>query len=92
MQKIFSARLDEAALDELDRVTRKLRISKRQFLEDAIHERARALAGDAADDVWADTLGAWRRDEAPETTIRRARRAFRRTFVRRHASYARVRR
>lgn len=92
MQKVFSARLDEAVLDELDRVTRKLRITKRQFLEEAIHERARALAGETADDVWSDTLGTWRRDEAPATTIRRARQAFRRTFVRRHAADARVRR
>ena len=93
MQKIFSARLDEAALDEMDRVTRKLRMSKRQFLEEAIHLRARGLTAEHGDDVWSETLGAWRRDEKPETTIRRARQAFRRTFDRRGAStHARVRR
>lgn len=92
MQKIFSARLDEAVLDELDRVTRKLRISKRQFLEDAIHQHAEALAGDAQGDVWSETAGAWRRSESPVTTIRRARQAFRRSFGRHHSSDARLRR
>jgi hypothetical protein len=93
MQKIFSARLDEAALDEMDRVTRRLRMSKRQFLEEAIHLRARTLTAEDSADVWSETLGAWRRPEQPETTIRRARQAFRRTFERRHASaHARVRR
>ena len=93
MQKIFSARLDEAALDEMDRVTRKLRMSKRQFLEEAIWLRAHAVRSDDGGDVWSETLGAWRRSESPETTIGRARRAFERTFSRRHsAPHARVRR
>jgi hypothetical protein len=93
MQKIFSARLDEAALDEMDRVTRKLRMSKRQFLEEAIHLRARGLSAEHGDDVWSETLGAWSREEKPETTIRRARQAFRRAFDRRHpVSHARIRR
>lgn len=92
MQKIFSARLDEAALDEMNRVTRKLRISKRQFLEDAIHERARALTRDDHEDVWDETLGVWRRGETPSATVRRARQAFQRTFTRHHPSHARLRR
>jgi hypothetical protein len=93
MQKIFSARLDEAVLDEMDRVTRKLRMSKRQFLEEAIHLRARGLSAERGDDVWSETLGAWNRHETSETTIRRARRAFRRTFDRRDpVRHARVRR
>ena len=93
MQKIFSARLDEAVLDEMHRVTRKLGMSKRQFLEEAIQLRARGLGGDAGDDVWADTLGAWRRAETPHATIRRARQAFRRAFDRRHrTSVARLHR
>ena len=83
MQKIFSARIDEAVLDEMHRVTRKLGMSKRQFLEEAIQLRARSLGGDAGGDVWSETLGAWRRAENPHATIRRARQAFRRTFDRR---------
>ena len=92
MQKIFSTRLDEATLDELERVTRRLGISKRRFLEEAIQQRVRHFVSEQHADVWADTLGAWRRKEPAGTTIRRARRAFQRGFARHHgARHARVR-
>ena len=93
MQKIFSTRLEEATLNELDRATRKLRMSKRQFLEEAIQLRAEQASRNESGDVWSETLGAWRRSEPPETTVQRARQAFRRTFERRHRpNHARVRR
>ena len=84
MEKIFSARLDEAILDELDRVTRRLGMTKRQFLEEAIRLRAKQLSGETGVDIWAETLGAWKRTESPQATIRTARRAFRRSFGRHH--------
>jgi hypothetical protein len=43
LDKIMSARLDEAAVPEMDRVTRELKISKKRFLEEAIHHHARTL-------------------------------------------------
>ena len=94
MQKIFSARIDEAVLNELERVTRQRGVSKRQFLEDAIRAHATELSEPGDRDIWAATLGAWRRREQPETTIRHARQAFRRTFSRHHGERtdARVRR
>lgn len=93
MQKVFSTRLDESVLDEMERVTRRLRITKRRFLEEAIHRQAMELSGQEGSDVWTETLGAWRRREKPETTIRRAREAFRAGFERRHRSHdARLRR
>ncbi len=93
MQKIFSTRLDEATLNEMERVTRKLGMSKRQFLEEAIQLRVERLSRDEQGDVWRETLGAWQRRESVATTIRRARRAFRHAFDRRHAaSNARVHR
>jgi hypothetical protein len=92
LERIFSARLDEAALDEMERVTRRLKMTKRKFLEEAIHLRARQLDGGGAD-VWSETLGAWKRKERPETTIRRARREFRQSFARhRREEHARIRR
>ncbi len=93
MDKIFSARLDEAALDEMERVTRRLKITKRKFLEEAIHVRAEQLVGGHSDDVWSETLGAWKRRERPGTTIRKAREEFRRNFARHHlGKHAGVRR
>lgn len=84
MQKIFSTRLEEATLEELERATRQLGMSKRQFLEEAIQLRAHAHTRAAGDDVWAETLGAWRRSESPRTTIRKARLALRQSFTRHH--------
>ncbi len=84
MEKIFSARLDEAVLDELSRVTRRFKMTKKRFLEEAIRLRAQQLGGRADADIWAETLGAWQRPEAPENTVRKARRAFRRSFGRHH--------
>ena len=93
MERIFSARLDEAALDEMERVTRKLNMTKRKFLEEAIHLRAKQVFESEGEDVWSETLGAWRRKERPETTIRKARSAFERPFGRHHREkHARVRR
>jgi hypothetical protein len=85
MQKMFSTRLEEGTLHELERATRRLGISKRQFLEEAIRLRAERAAHDVGGDVWLETSGAWRRPESPARTAARARRAFRRTFARHHA-------
>ena len=91
MQKIFSTRLDEATINEMERATRTLGMSKRQFLEEAIRLRVERVIRDEHGDVWGETLGAWRRRESGATTIRRARQAFQLTFDRRHrASDARV--
>jgi hypothetical protein len=93
MQKIFSARLEESVLDEMERVTRRLKMTKRRFLEQAIHRQAKELSGEEASDVWSETLGAWARREKPATTIRRAREAFRGNFERRNQDQdARLRR
>lgn len=93
MQKVFSARLDEAVLDEMERVTRKLKMTKRRFLEEAISRQAMDLAGSGESDVWSETLGAWNRKETPTATIRGARESFERSFVRtRPVRHARVRR
>jgi len=84
MQRIFSARLDEAALDEMERVTRKLKMTKRQFLEEAIHLRARQLGEEEVGDIWSETRGAWNRREKGGTTIRKVRDEFERSFGRHH--------
>jgi hypothetical protein len=84
MDKVFSTRLDEATLDELDRVTRRLGVTKRRFLQEAIRLRARQPDATAGADVWAETLGAWRRPERAPATIRRIRKQFQRSFQRHH--------
>lgn len=84
MDKIFSVRLDQAVLDEMERAARRLKMTKRRFLEEAIHLRASQLSDGEDGDVWSETLGAWRRGERPETAIRRARQQFQQGFERLH--------
>jgi hypothetical protein len=75
MDRVFSTRIDEATLDELDRTSRRLGITKKRFLEEAIRRRA-TNALSAAEDVWEMTCGAWRRREAATATVRRIRGVF----------------
>jgi predicted DNA-binding protein len=82
MDRIFSARLDEAVLDELDRITKRLGMTKKEFLEEAIRARAAEVNAEAAHNVWRETLGAWKRREAPQTTIRRIRKTVEESFTR----------
>jgi hypothetical protein len=86
MQKIFSTRLDEATLDEMSRTVRRLGISKRRFLEEAIRQRLQDVARHEATDVWSETRGAWRRRGSPAGTVQQARRAFQRSSERHHRS------
>lgn len=82
MQKILSARIDESSIEELERSARQLGISKKQFLEEAIRLRAREAEGQGVQDVWSETLGAWRRRACPAATVRAAREAFNKAFER----------
>jgi len=84
LDKIISARLDPAAVDEMNRAARRLGVTKKRFLEEAIRLRAQQIVSGAAGDVWAETSGAWRRNEPVSTTVRRSRRAFNRAFNRHH--------
>ena len=84
MQKVFATRLEEAVINEMERVTRKKGISKRQFLEQAICQYAKSLSTEDQSDIWSETQGAWRRREGPEITARQARRHFQHAMERHH--------
>jgi len=83
MDKVFSTRLSESVLDELDRLSQRLGRTKKQLLEEAIRLRA-AHPANGGRDVWAETCGAWQRREKPEKTIQRTRKAFERSMTRHH--------
>ena len=76
MDKVLSVRVDESAIDELDRAARRLGLSKKRLVEEAIRLRVREAKQDDATDVWAETSGAWQRREPASQTVRKARRAF----------------
>ena len=66
MDKVLSTRLDERILAQLEEATRRLRISKKQFLEEAIELRAGEIARSDFADVLASSAGAWA--DRPGTT------------------------
>jgi hypothetical protein len=76
MDKVISARLDESAIVEMERVTRQLGMTKKRFLEEAIHGHVQRLAASSAKDVWSETSGSWKRREAVAATVKKAREAF----------------
>ena len=84
MDKIFSARLDESSITEMDRVAHRLKITKKKFLENAIHLMAESVEGHATGENWAQTSGAWKRKENPVALVREIREKFTANFKRRH--------
>jgi hypothetical protein len=82
MDKRLRVRLNETALSEMDRITRKLGISKKRFLEDAVHSHAQTLARSSRADNWSVGFGAWKRDETAAQTAKRVRTAFNRSLDR----------
>jgi hypothetical protein len=84
MDKIFSARLDESVLSELEQVTHHHHMTKKKFLEEAIHSKAQALMESEDNDVWVRTCGAWKRKESAATLVKQIRTKMRKNFQRRH--------
>jgi hypothetical protein len=84
MDKIFSARLDESVLLEMDRVVHQQRMTKKKFLEQAIHHMAENLSVPEEKDVWALTCGAWKRKESPATLVKQIRVKMRQNYERHH--------
>jgi hypothetical protein len=82
MDKIFSARLDESVLSEMDRVVYQQHMTKKKFLEQAIHHMAETLSVTPEKDIWALTCGAWKRKESASTIIKQIRSKTRENFER----------
>lgn len=83
MDKVFSARLDETAIEEMSRSAKRLGMTKKEFLESAIRLRVRDVEKSTGTDVWEETCGAWARDESVDSTRQRSRAAFE-ASLRRH--------
>ncbi len=81
MDKVFSTRISESALHELDRLCQRLGRTKKEVIEEAIRLRA-AQSENGGRDVWAETCGAWQRREKPEKTIQRIRKAVEASMIR----------
>lgn len=84
MDKVLSARVDEAVLRRLGMLAEALGTTKKDVLERAIRTFSERLEQEQVLDVFLQTCGAWHRDEPPEQTAAEARQAIRRGMERHH--------
>ena len=84
MDRVLSARVDEAVYQRIGLLARELGTSKKAVIERAIRELAERVAGTSNADVLSVTHGAWAREEAVEDTVAAARAAFRDSMTRHH--------
>jgi hypothetical protein len=87
MDKVLSTRLNEKAIAELTFATKKLGITKKQFLEEAIALRAKDTRLEEWRRILRETAGAWKRDETAEETIANIRRSQEQEWEQRKAYF-----
>jgi hypothetical protein len=84
MDKIFSARIDEEILRELEIATERLGITKKSFLEQAIRLAAKNLNELPDNKVWEMAFGCWQREGSAAEDVANVKRAFRAAASRHH--------
>ncbi len=77
MDRILSARVDESTVHWIRSLAHRLRTSQKKVIEEAIHLYAQKIDSEAAVDVFAQTCGAWQREETADQITDGARTAFR---------------
>ena len=69
MDKIMSTRMDEAVIRHIGMLAKKLGISKKAVLENAIRYYTEKIEAERGLDVLTDTFGSWQRDESAAETV-----------------------
>ena len=82
MDKIFSARVDEAVIRRVGSLARRLRTSKKRIIEDAVRTYADKIDREEDADVFEQTSGAWRRKKSAGRIVDEARKTFRKSMKR----------
>ncbi len=85
MDKIMSTRVDESVVFMIDCLSRTLHTSKKNVIENAVRLYSEEVCGENAPDAFAETCGAWQRDEPVGATIKRARETFNSSLARHHS-------
>ena len=70
MDKIMSTRMDEAVIQHIGILAKKLGTSKKAVLENAVRQYAEKIEAELKFDILTLTLGSWQRDESATETIR----------------------
>ena len=82
MDKVFSTRLDEDLIRQINILATKKSMSKKKVLEKALRAYLNSVAETLEDDILNRSFGIWERDESTEQTIAKSRQIFREGFSR----------
>jgi hypothetical protein len=69
MDKIMSTRMDEAVIQYIGILAKKLGTSKKAVLENAVRYYAEKIEAEQGFDVLTHTFGSWRRPESAAETV-----------------------
>jgi predicted transcriptional regulator len=82
MDKILSARVDEAIIRQIGRMAQKLHTTKKAVIEAAILYYVEKDKTKQPFDIFEETLGAWKRPEPPGETVKQVRQVFQESMKR----------
>lgn len=82
MDKILSARVDEEVVQKINIIAHKLKTTKKSVIENAIQDYAEKIEKEEKIDLLELTLGAWKRDETPDETIKDIKNKFKQSMNR----------
>lgn len=82
MDKIFSARLNEAVIRAIGILARQLGTTKKEVVEGAIRLYTEKVRKEKDIDVLQQTCGAWNSKESPGKTVEKTRKTFRNSMHR----------
>ena len=79
MDKIMSARVDEAVIRHIGMLAQKLGTSKKAVIENAIRHYLEEIQAKEGFDLLSETFGGWQRDESAAETVRHIKAAMRKS-------------
>ena len=82
MDRILSARIDDAVYRKISDLSHKLHTSKKAVIEKAVELLGYNCQEQGARDVFDETCGAWQRDETPAETSGKIRNRFNASLTR----------
>jgi predicted transcriptional regulator len=84
MDKILSARVDEAVLQQIKDLANRLHVSKKKIIESAILAYSQIVKKNDKIDAFSQTSGAWSRKESAAQLVKKARKTFNESMRRHH--------
>lgn len=85
MDKIISARIDESIANQIGVMAKNQGTSKKSIIESAIRLYAKKIGSKENMNVFDTTCGSWQRNESPEESIEKSRKAFSQSMSRHQA-------